>query len=259
MKNKQFLIAGLVAAATLTGCAPKSDGQAEYKQLQDNLQAYIEEGEHTEQQDDSVITNLCKDAMAIARVHQGEEVCYTIFGELYYYLPMAEKGELIGMLNKDSILAKGMDKMVKSYEAEVLTQPGCEYIPFFAATPSGDTVCVSDYIGKTDYTLLDFWASWCGPCRRSMPALKELYAAADGHLQVVGISLDEDHEAWTKAISGLELEWPQMSDLQGWKSVPAMLYGVMAIPATVLIDRDGKIVARNPSHEEILGKITINN
>ena len=104
--------------------------------------------------------------------------------------------------------------------------------------------------------ILDLWASWCGPCRREMPSVVEAYKTYQAKgLEVVGVSLDTDMAAWKKAITDLNITWPQMSDLKGWQNAGAALYGVRSIPATVLINQEGKIVARNLRGEELLTKL----
>lgn len=126
------------------------------------------------------------------------------------------------------------------------TQPGMPFVDIEAPTPQGDTIRLSDYAGKGKYVLVDFWASWCGPCRAAMPALKELYAKYhDKGFDVIGVSLDAKKDAWLKGIADLELPWPQMSDVKLWDSAGAKQYGIMAIPCTILIDPDGKIVGRD--------------
>lgn len=136
------------------------------------------------------------------------------------------------------------------------TQPGMPFIDIEAPTPQGDTVRLSDYAGKGKYVLIDFWASWCGPCRASMPGLKELYAKYQGKgFEVIGVSLDAKKDAWLKGIAEMELPWPQMSDVKLWESAGAKQYGIMAIPCTILIGPDGKIVGRNLNIQEKLRAI----
>ena len=103
---------------------------------------------------------------------------------------------------------------------------------------------LSEFVGKGNYVLIDFWASWCGPCRKDMPHVKELYAKYHSKgFDIVGISFDNNHKAWTAAINKMELPWHHISDLKGWESLGSSTYGINAIPATLLIGPDGKIAA----------------
>ena len=114
----------------------------------------------------------------------------------------------------------------------------------------------NEVVKSEQVVLLDFWASWCGPCRAEMPAVKAAYAAykAKG-FGIVGVSLDSNKEAWLKGIADLDIEWPQISDLQGWGCAGAKLYGVNSIPATVLVAKDGTILAKNVRGEAIQEKL----
>src|SRR5690606_36143494 len=115
---------------------------------------------------------------------------------------------------------------------------------FESIDPNGKVVKLSDFKGK--YTLLDFWASWCAPCRQENPNIVEQYERfKDKNFTVFGVSLDDSTSAWLKGIKDDNLNWIQVSDLQRWNSEPAQLYKINAIPASFLIGPDGTILAKN--------------
>ena len=108
----------------------------------------------------------------------------------------------------------------------------------------GQPVKLREEIAKHRITLIDFWASWCGPCRAEMPHVVALYdeCKAKG-FNVIGISLDDDKDKWTSAVKSLGMKWLQLSDLNGWHNQIAVAMGVRSIPHTVVVDKNGKILA----------------
>ncbi len=124
-------------------------------------------------------------------------------------------------------------------------------------TPTGEILALSSLKGK--YVLIDFWASWCGPCRQENPNVVKTYAKyKDKGFEIFGVSLDKDKAAWIRAIENDRLVWKHVSDLQYWNSVGAQAYGVNSIPMTFLLDPAGKIVAkglRGPALEQYLENI----
>jgi peroxiredoxin len=136
------------------------------------------------------------------------------------------------------------------------TPVGSQAPDFAESDPNGQAIALSDYKGK--YVLVNFWASWCGPCRAQNSTLVKLYNEYKGQgLEIIGVSLDKPGEKqdWTDAISEDHLSWPQVSDLRFWNSKVGKLYGVVVLPQNVLVDRTGKIIAKNLTMEALSRKL----
>lgn len=132
--------------------------------------------------------------------------------------------------------------------------PGMEAPDLVGPTPEGQTLALSQLKGK--YVLIDFWASWCGPCRRENPNVVANYNKyKDKGFEILGVSLDKNEDAWKKAIADDGLTWKHISDLKGWSSDHARLYSVNSIPQTLLLDREGKIIQRNLRGEQLSAKL----
>ena len=168
----------------------------------------------------------------------------------------ADKEELLKLFGEKQPQYPVYKAIMAEREAGKATAIGAQYTDLTMPAPDGKEIRVSDYVSKNKYTLIDFWASWCGPCRAEMPTVVKAYSTyhAKG-FEVVGVSFDNDKAAWLKAIDQLKMPWPQMSDLKGWESVGAEKYNVRAIPANVLIDQQGKIVAKDLRGEDLLSKL----
>ena len=124
------------------------------------------------------------------------------------------------------------------------------YTDITALTPAGEELSLSQLVGQTDYVLLDFWASWCRPCRRFIPVLKEIYVGQpEGHLQILSCSVDQDKREWLKALEEEQMPWLQMREDEAHPC--ADKYKLQFIPYTVLIDREGQIVALDPDEADI--------
>ncbi len=132
---------------------------------------------------------------------------------------------------------------------------GQTLIPFEMEDRNGKMFKLTD-ISAGRYLLIDFWASWCGPCRRENPNLvANYYDFRNENFEILGISLDQNKEDWIKAINEDNLTWPQLSDLKGWDCHAAHLYGVLSIPSNVLLDPDGIIIAKNLRGDRLRKKL----
>ncbi|MBD8390148.1 TlpA disulfide reductase family protein [Dysgonomonas sp. BGC7] len=154
---------------------------------------------------------------------------------------------------KDSYLGQDFSKKITIWKS---TSIGQQSPDFSQNDVNGNPIKLSDYKGK--YVLIDFWASWCGPCRHENPhVVKAFNEYKDKGFTILGVSLDDKKEDWLKAIEADGLAWAQVSDLKGWKNEVAQNYAVSSIPTNYLLDTSGKIIAKNlrgDALKEALGK-----
>lgn len=124
-------------------------------------------------------------------------------------------------------------------------------VDFVMDDMDGNKVSFADKVKEKKVTLVDFWASWCGPCIREVPNIKRIYKTyGDKDFQIIGVSLDEDAAAWKKAVKDKGLDWLQLSDLKGWKNEAARIYGVNSIPSLMVVAADGSILGSKLGAEE---------
>lgn len=175
------------------------------------------------------------------------------FASKSYYFDGKQLTELLNLAKPEFKSSKMGERLVKRNEKLEATAIDKQFTDLKGKTPEGKEIALSDYAGKGKYVLVDFWASWCPPCRKDMPYLVEAYAKYKNKgFEIVGVSLDENVADWQNMIKKLKVTWPQMSDLKGWNSELSGAYGVASIPHTVLIDKEGKIIAKYIKGEELI-------
>lgn len=161
-----------------------------------------------------------------------------------------DKGLVAKFPNDNNV--KMFDGVVKAMASTALGQMAPDInLP----SPDGTPIALSSLKGKV--VLIDFWASWCGPCRKEMPNVVKAYAKFKNKgFEIYGVSLDKEKDRWVEAIAKDGITWPQVSDLLQWGSSVVGLYNIQGIPYTVLIDKEGKILAKNLRGDELDKKLT---
>ncbi|OQP51366.1 hypothetical protein A4H97_27720 [Niastella yeongjuensis] len=167
---------------------------------------------------------------------------YAILAPLYNSL-----SETVKNTNEGKAFGHKLDRM-KVMEVGVMA------LPFTQNDPEGNPISLSSFKGK--YVLVDFWASWCSPCRLENPNVVKAYNAYhEKGLEILSVSLDKNKEAWVNAIKKDGMPWNHVSDLKFWKNEVAVMYGINAVPQNMLLDKSGRIIAKNLRGDALSAKL----
>lgn len=248
----------------------------EFKQFRQNSLVKIEDKERKAFEnvnpmninDAKVMDSLMKLAQSIDQEKKQAVIDYisthknTVVGVAYAYLISTQDADIKFIQSAydatDETVKKTFyaEEIKKKIDAVSKTETGATAIDFTSTNAEGKPVKLSDFYKDKKFVLLDFWASWCGPCRKENPNVVKAYNQFHSKgFDVLGISLDEDKNEWLDAVNKDKLTWTQVSDLKGWDSEVARLYNISAIPTNFLIDGNGKILASNLRGEALAAKL----
>lgn len=259
-----------LAKGTVEGGPTQKEYQqffASYKQVEDKQKQLVEdyqmasmsgdmakmekaqqEFEGLEQESKNLVSNFVKE-------HPDSYVSPFLVAQNFIYdVNPAELDPLYAALGEKVKASHFGQSIKKALDASRSTAVGSQAPDFTLNDVNGKPVSLASFKGK--YLLIDFWASWCGPCRQENPNVVKAYKQFKSKgFDILGVSLDDKKENWEKAIQQDQLTWAHVSDLGGWESKVAGLYGVKAIPMNYLLDKEGKIIAKNLRGAELSKKL----
>lgn len=184
------------------------------------------------------------------KAHPNSFVTHYILDQVKQEYPVEELKKLTAAFTTESIYSKDINDYITKLERIEVGQP---FIDFSLQTKEGQDVVLSEVIAKNKLTLVDFWASWCGPCRKENPVVKAAYEQFHAlGFEVVGISVDQDEEAWLKAVEEDQLPWTQVRDSEDKVSQDYLIY---YIPSNFLFDQNGTMVAKSLRGEDLATKL----
>lgn len=187
--------------------------------------------------------------------HSSVVAAYITLAQLSSQIESAELDSIVAGFPQEISKSEYVVKLKEMAEAMRKTAIGAVAPDFTMNDPQGKPIQLSSLRGKV--VMIDFWASWCGPCRQENPNVVKVYQQYhDKGFEILGVSLDRNKEDWEKAIKDDQLSWLHVSDLQYWQNNAARLYAVNAIPQTYLLDKEGKIIAKGLRSEELAAKLT---
>lgn len=234
----------------------------DYVVMQDSIQQLLLNGTITEEEarkilleEETFINNETKKNMLQTLSEHNNDALGLLIFESYLSMEpeTAEIDSVVATLGDEIIKNPMIEDILQSQQVMAATNEGTMFQDFSVEQPDGTTVSLSDYVGKGRYVLVDFWASWCGPCRKAIPNIIELYNEYNSKgLDVLGVAVSDKVEASLKAIEEENIPWPQILNAQ---DIPGRVYGFSGIPHLILFAPDGTIVTRGTAGDELYATI----
>lgn len=270
IENSIITISGAadsIASARVTGSAVQDEfrtfqakldqleaqGMALYKQSKDNeKEGFKMKADSLMTAADNISTEIDNQQKEYIKTHPASWISPYLLGRVYYDMEADVLGGFLAGLDHKLDSVNTVMTLRDRVGKLKLVAVGQIAPDFTMNDMQGNPVKLSDVYSKNEYTLVDFWASWCGPCRRENPNVVSVFNNYRSKgFGVLGVSLDTDKDKWLKAIADDKLFWNQVSDLKGWKNEAAALYSINSIPSNMLVDKTGKIVGRNLREEKL--------
>lgn len=254
----------LDSVSTVAG-TPENDAQtafqAELKNLRSGMEKIYQDmksedkdlASQAEKKYEEIDQKITEAVVKYILAHTDKQTAAKSMMDFRYNLNEEQQNQIIAQADSTFKAVPGINQMIDHLNVLKTVAVGNKFVDFEMADPKGQMHKLSEYVGNgKNVVLIDFWASWCPPCRKETPHLVELYKQYKNKgFEIIGISLDSKADAWEKGVKDLNITWPQLSDLKGWQNAGAALYGVNSIPHTLLVDKDGTIIAKNIHGEEI--------
>lgn len=255
-------------SVSAVGGTPENDAQkqlqAQIRELRSDMDKLVADmksedeklAKEAEGKYEAIDRSLTKAVVDYILAHPDRQTAAKNLFDFRYYISEDEQNEILAKADSTFKAVPGISSLIDHLNVLKKVAVGQKFTDFEMPDAKGEMHKLSEYVGNGKVVLIDFWASWCPPCRAEMPNLVKAYKTYKNKgFDIIGISLDSKADAWAKGVKDLNITWPQLSDLKGWKNAGAALYGVNSIPHTILVGKDGTILAKNLHGEELEDKI----